>query len=277
MSPVPKLEYVLVGVESRVATVTLDRADQRNPLSDGMLRDLLLALGWCRDAVEVGVVVLTGAGDRAFCAGADLSSLLPPPSAGEGRRGGDDVPGLDRHRGLHRFVELFLLLQELGKPAIGRINGHALAGGFGLACSCDLLVAVEQATFGTPEVNVGLWPAMIQAVLARNLPRKVLLEMVLLGDRWTAAQMKEVGLVNRVVASQQELDAVTYEIAGRLARKSPAVLEIGRNSFYAQQDMEFRAALEYLRSQLSLVSLSDDAREGVRAFFEKRDPHFKGR
>jgi enoyl-CoA hydratase/carnithine racemase len=118
---------------------------------------------------------------------------------------------------------------------------------------------------------------MIQAVLARNLPRKVLLEMVLLGDRWTASQLKDLGLVNRVVGTHAELDAVTHEIAGRLARKSAAVLEIGRNSFYTQQDMEFRAALEYLHSQLSLVSLSEDAKEGVRAFFEKREPEFRGR
>jgi enoyl-CoA hydratase/carnithine racemase len=137
-----------------MSTVTLNRADQRNPLSEGMLRDLLAALSWCRDSAEVGVVVLTGAGDRAFCAGADLSSFGP------------DVPELDRHRGRHRFVELFRLLPELRKPVIGRINGHALAGGFGLACSCDLLVAVDRATFGTPEINLGLWPAMIQAVLA---------------------------------------------------------------------------------------------------------------
>src|SRR5207244_11046693 len=134
-------------------------------------------------------------------------------------------PDLAGHAGAHRFVEPVARMHEVCRPLIGRINGHALAGGFGLACACDLLVAVEQASFGTPEINVGLWPAMIQAVLARNLPRKVLLEMMLLGDRWSATQMKEVGLVNRVVGSRQELDAVTSEIAGRLARKSPAVLE----------------------------------------------------
>jgi enoyl-CoA hydratase len=261
----PDLEHVLVRLDDRVATVTLNRPDQRNPLSDGMLRDLITALGWCRDASEVVVVVLTGAGDRAFCAGADLSSFDATASE------------LDRHRSRHRLVELFLLMQDLRKPLVGRINGHALAGGFGLACSCDLLVAVEQATFGTPEINVGLWPAMIQAVLARNLPRKVLLEMVLLGDRWSAYQLKQLGLVNRVVASQDELDAVTAEIAHTLARKSPAVLEIGLGSFYGQQDMEFRAALEYLQSQLSLVTLTEDAREGVQAFFEKRKPEFRGR
>jgi enoyl-CoA hydratase len=168
-------------------------------------------------------------------------------------------------------------MEELGKPLVGRINGHALAGGFGLACACDLLLAVESATFGTPEVGVGVWPAMIQAILVRNLPRKVVLEMLLLGERWSAEQMREVGLVNRVAGSLQELDAMTSEICAALVSKSPLVLRLGRDSFYRQQDMEFRAALEYLRSQLTLVTLSEDAREGVAAFFEKREPEFKGR
>jgi enoyl-CoA hydratase/carnithine racemase len=256
---------VLVEVGDRIATVTLNRAEQRNPLSTGMLRDLLAGLAWCRDEPEARVVVLTGAGDRAFCAGADLSSFEA------------DVPELQRHHGRRRFVDLFLLLQDLGKPVLGRVNGHALAGGFGLACACDMLVAVETATFGTPEINVGVWPAMIQTVLARNLPRKALLEMMLLGDRWTAAQMRALGLVNRVVGSQQELDTVTHELAARLASRSPAVIKLGRDSFYRQQDMEFRAALEYLQSQLTLVTLTEDSREGVAAFFEKREPDFKGR
>ncbi|HXM57621.1 MAG TPA: enoyl-CoA hydratase-related protein [Candidatus Dormibacteraeota bacterium] len=265
MSETPGLDNVLVGVRDRVATVTLNRPEQRNPLSGGMLADLVGALAWCRDEPDVRVVVLTGAGDRAFCAGADLGSFEA------------DVPELERHHGRHRFVELFLLMQDLGKPVVGRINGHALAGGFGLACSCDLLLAVESATFGTPEVNVGVWPAMIQAVLARNLPRKVLLEMELLGDRWSAGRLRELGLVNRVAATLDELDAVTADVAGRLARKSPAILRVGRDSFYRQQDMEFRSALEYLQSQLTLVTLSEDAREGVAAFFQKREPEFKGR
>src|SRR5258708_3391063 len=210
----PTLDRMLVGVADRVATVTLNRPDQRNPLSTGMIADLRASLGWCREADEVRVVVLTGAGDKAFCAGADLASF------------GADVPELVRHHEGHGFVDLFLLMQDLGKPIVGRINGHALAGGFGLACACDLLVAVESATFGTPEINVGVWPAMIQAVLARNLPRKVVLEMELLGERWTAARLREVGLVNRVAATLDELDAVTADVAGRLARKSPAILRV---------------------------------------------------
>jgi enoyl-CoA hydratase len=263
MTP-PALENVLVEAAGRVATITLNRPEQRNPLSGAMLQDLLAAFRWARDEPDVRVVVLTGAGDRAFCAGADLGSFAA------------EVSELERHHGRHAFVELFELMQDLGKPIVGRINGHALAGGFGLAVACDLLVAADSAGFGTPEINVGVWPAMIQAVLARNLPRKPLLEMILLGDRWTAQQMKEVGLVNRVVAAA-ELDATVAEIAGRLAKKSPAILKLGRDSFYRQQDMDFRSALEYLQSQLSLVTLSEDAKEGVKAFFEKREPEFKGR
>jgi enoyl-CoA hydratase/carnithine racemase len=261
----PPLDHVLVTSAGRVATVTLNRPEQRNPLSAGMLRDLRAALAWCREEPDVRVVVLTGAGDRAFCAGADLGSF----DTGTGE--------LQRHHDRRAIVDLFLQLQDLGKPVVGRINGHALAGGFGLACACDLLLAVESATFGTPEINVGVWPAMIQAVLARNLPRKVLLEMELLGDRWSAERLRELGVVNRVAATLEELDTVTAEVAGRLARKSPAVLRLGRDSFYRQQDMEFRAALEYLQAQLTLVTLSDDSREVVASFFEKREPEFKGR
>jgi enoyl-CoA hydratase len=259
----PDLEQVLITSEGQIATVTLNRPDQRNPLSATMLRDLASALRWCRDEPEVRVVVLTGAG-RVFCAGADLSSF------------DGEMTALDRYRSRDLFVELFLLMAELGKPIVGRINGHALAGGFGLACACDLLVAVDTATFGTPEINVGIWPMMIQAILTRNVPRKVLLEMEMLGDRWTAAQLQSVGVVNRVV-SHEQLDSAVAEIAQSLARKSPVALRLGRDSFYRQEDMDFRAALHYLHGQFLLVSQTEDSREGIKAFFEKREPEFKGK
>jgi enoyl-CoA hydratase/carnithine racemase len=259
----PSLEQVLLTSAGHVATVTLNRPEQRNPLSATMLRDLATALRWCKDESDVRVVVLTGAG-RVFCAGADLSSF------------DGDTSAIDKFRSRDLFVDLFVLMAELGKPIVGRINGHALAGGFGLACSCDILVAVDTATFGTPEINVGIWPMMIQAILSRNVPRKVLLEMEMLGDRWTSAQLQSLGIVNRVVPHDQ-LDSAVGEIAEKLARKSPAAMRLGRDSFYRQQDMDFRAAMHYLHGQFLLVSQTEDSREGIKAFFEKREPEFKGR
>lgn len=264
MSDVPALSEVLVEARDSIATVTLNRPEQRNPLSAAMLRDLRAALEWCKKEERVAVVIVTGAGDRAFCAGADLGSF------------GGAQPALELHHGRHALADLFVEMAWLGKPIVGRINGHALAGGFGLACACDLLVAVDTATFGTPEINVGVWPMMIQAVLARNLPRKVLLEMVMLGDRWTATQLQQYGLVNRVVAAER-LDEETDRLATTLAQKSTAIMRLGRDSFYSQQDMEFRTALAYLHSLVTLVTLTEDSAEGRKAFFEKRPPQYRGR
>lgn len=263
MTELPNLEQVLLSTDGHLATVTMNRPEQRNPLSATMLRDLAAAFRWCRDEPGVRVVVLTGAG-RVFCAGADLASF------------GAGMSSLEKFRSRDLFVDLFLLMADLGKPIVGRINGHALAGGFGLACSCDILVAVDTATFGTPEINVGIWPMMIQAVLSRNIPRKVLAEMEMLGDRWTATQLQSVGVINRVVGHGQ-LDATVQEIAEALGSKSPIAMRLGRDSLYRQQDMDFRAALHYLHGQFLLVSDTDDSREGIKAFFEKREPEFKGK
>ena len=259
----PELEQVLLSADGHVATVTLNRPEQRNPLSATMLRDLASAFKWCKDEPNVRVVILTGAG-RVFCAGADLASF------------DGEVSSLDKFRSRDLFVDLFVLMSELGKPIVGRINGHALAGGIGLACSCDMLVAVETATFGTPEINVGIWPMMIQAILSRSIPRKVLLEMEMLGERWTASQLQALGVVNRVVPPDK-LDSTVNEIASALAKKSPAAMRLGRDSFYRQQDMDFRAAMHYLHGQFLLVSATEDSREGIKAFFEKREPDFKGK
>lgn len=264
MTGPPTLSDVLVETGGSVATVTLNRPEQRNPLSASMMRDLSSALEWCKQEPMVHVVVLTGAGDRAFCAGADLGGF------------GGDQSALELHHGRHALADLLTQMDQLGKPIVGRINGHALAGGFGLACACDFLIAVDTATFGTPEINVGVWPMMIQAVLSRNLPRKVLLEMVMLGDRWSAAQLQQYGLINRVVAAER-LDDETQALTARLAEKSTAIMRLGRDSFYAQQDMTFAAALDYLHSLVTVVTLTEDSAEGRQAFFEKRPPKYTGR
>jgi enoyl-CoA hydratase/carnithine racemase len=258
----PQLEQVLLAVDGHVATVTLNRPDQRNPLSATMLSDLASAFRWCQQQSEVRAVVLTGAG-RVFCAGADLTSF------------DGNMTELERYRSRELFVDLFILMSELGKPIVGRINGHALAGGLGLACSCDILVAIDTATFGTPEINVGIWPMMIQAILSRSIPQKVLLEMEMLGDRWTATQLQSLGVINRVV-SHEHLDPTVNEIAEQLAKKSPIAMRLGRDSFYRHQDMDFASAMRYLHGQFLLVSQTEDSKEGIQAFFDKREPDFKG-
>src|SRR6266568_5096335 len=241
MTPRPDLTEVLLDVDGAVATITLNKPEHRNPLSAAMIRDLRAAFAWGRAEAGVAAVVLTGAGDRAFCAGVDLSAFS----------------------GERSVIELHL----------GR---HALAGGFGLACACDLLVAVETASFGTPEINVGVWPMMIQALLCRKLPQNVVLEMVMLGDRWTANQLQSYGLVNRVTSADR-LDEETRALTGKLAEKSTAIMRLGRDAFYQQWDMDLKAALEYLHGLVTLVTLTEDSAEGRRAFFEKRKPEFKGR
>jgi enoyl-CoA hydratase/carnithine racemase len=260
------LEAALLEVDGHVATVTLNQPEKRNPLSAAMIRDLKAAFAWCREEPAVRVLVLTGAGDKAFCAGADLASSFNA-EAGE----------LERHEARRGIVDIFQELRDLGKPVVGRINGHALAGGFGLACACDILLTVESAEFGTPEIKVGVWPMIISTVMARNLPRKVVLEMMLLGDRWSAERMRQAGLVSQVLPGLPELDLAVAQVTDALAKKSPAILGLGRDAFYRVEDMSLDEALSYLHSQLTLVALTDDAKEGVRAFFEKREPEFKGR
>ncbi|MEA2614311.1 MAG: hypothetical protein QOE72_94 [Chloroflexota bacterium] len=259
-----ELTTVLYETLDGVATVTLNRPERRNALSTTLLRELLTALGAARDDPEVRVVILTGAGDRAFCAGADLGGL----AAGAGP--------IELHEERRHFVEVFTLITRMGKPVIGCINGHALAGGFGLALSCDLLVAADTATFGTPEINVGLWPMMVMAIIGRNLPPKRAMELYMTGERIDAQTALSWGLVNRVVPLA-EVRRVAWELARGLTEKSPLLMRLGRDAFFAIADLDFESALTVLHSQLTVLTLSEDAAEGTRAFLEKRRPDFKGR
>jgi 3-hydroxypropionyl-coenzyme A dehydratase len=257
-------EKVAYEVEGGVATVTLNDPEKRNMLSGQMLVELVDAMKRARDSEDVHAVVLTGAGDKAFCAGADLGGFAA------------EVPLIQKHFVSDIFLEFFRLMPRLGKPSLCAANGHVLAGGMGLALSCDLVIARENATFGTPEINVGAFPYMIMAIIYRNVPRKKVNEMMLLGERLSAEQAVEYGLANKVVAAE-EFDAAVAEWAGKLASKSPVLMRLGHDAMYRQQDMAVDDALEFLRSQLSLTFTTEDIVEGVTAFFEKRDPQWKGR
>jgi enoyl-CoA hydratase/carnithine racemase len=260
------MEYELVKYEEAdgVATVTLNNPEKRNMLSGQMLAELVDAMKTARDAEEVRSVVLTGAGDKVFCAGADLGGFAA------------DVPLVAKHFATDLFLEYFRLMPRLGKPSLCAANGHVLAGGMGLALSCDLLIAKEGTTFGTPEINVGAFPYMIMAIIYRNVPRKKVNEMMLLGERLSAEQAVEYGLANKVVPAG-EFDAAVADWAAKLASKSPVLMRLGHDAMYRQQDMAVDDALDYLRSQLSLTFSTEDIVEGVTAFFEKREPQWKGR
>ncbi len=256
-------DKVLYEVADGVATVTLNDPDKRNMLSGAMLSEVVAAMEMARDSEEVRAVVLTGAG-KVFCAGADLGGFASETSL------------IEKHFGSDLFLEFFRLMPRLGKPSLCALNGHVLAGGMGLALSCDLVIAKEGATFGTPEINVGAFPYMIMAIIYRNVPRKKVNEMLLLGDRLSAEQAVTYGLANKVVAADQFDDAVA-DWADRLASKSPLLMKLGHDAMYRQQDMAIDDGLEFLRSQLSLTFTTEDLREGVAAFFEKREPKWEGR
>jgi 3-hydroxypropionyl-coenzyme A dehydratase len=257
-------EVVKYEVSDGVATVTLNNPEKRNMLSGQMLTELVDAMKRARGDEEARAVVLTGAGDKVFCAGADLGGFAA------------DVPLVAKHFASDLFLEFFRLMPRLGKPSLCAANGHVLAGGMGLALSCDLLIAKEGATFGTPEINVGAFPYMIMAIIYRNVPRKKVNEMMLLGERLSGEQAVEYGLANKVV-SANEFDAAVNDWAGVLASKSPVLMRLGHDAMYRQQDMAVDDALDYLRSQLSLTFSTEDIVEGVTAFFEKREPQWKGR
>src|SRR5215210_1735279 len=255
---------LLYDVKDGVATVTLNRPDQRNALSIELLGELVDAIKRARDDGEVRVVVLTGAGEKVFCAGADLGGFAA------------DAPLVAKHYGSDLFLEFFRLMPRLGKPSLCAANGHVLAGGMGLALSCDLVIAKQGATFGTPEINVGAFPYMIMSIIYRNVPRKKVNEMMLLGERLSAEEAVEFGIANKVVPAS-EFDAAVAGWAGKLASKSPVLMRLGHDAMYRQQDMALDDALEYLRSQLSLTFTTEDIVEGAQAFFEKREPSWKGR
>ncbi|HJQ76783.1 MAG TPA: enoyl-CoA hydratase-related protein [Acidimicrobiia bacterium] len=250
-------------VSEHRATITIDDPERRNPMSVETMAGLLEHTRSAVDDPDVRVIVYTGAGDQAFCAGGDLSGSFV-----------DDPVGLHRSRG--DLADLFRLMMRGGKPTVARVNGHALAGGFGLAVACDITICVDDAKLGTPEVEVGLWPMMISAVLVRSMPRKAVLEMMLTGRLITPLEAHRLGAVNRLV-SREDLDAAVDRTVASLTALSPATLMLGKDSFYGMVDLDLDTALDRLQGGLTEIAMTEDASEGVRAFIEKRPPNWLGR
>jgi enoyl-CoA hydratase/carnithine racemase len=256
-----KLRY---DVADGVATIALDDPETRNSLSFELLDELIAAFTAARDDEAVRCVVLTSTHEKVFSSGGNLAGFAA------------EAPLVHKHWATERFPRLFRLIGELGKPTLCAANGHVLAGALGLALACDLIVAREDATFGTPEITVGVFPFMIMALIYRNVPRKKTNQLLLLGERVDAVEAERIGIVNRVVPAA-EFDAAVAEWAGLLAAKSPAIMRLGKDAMFRSLDMAFADALDYLQAQLTIAFATEDIQEGVKAFFEKREPRWTGR
>ena len=252
--------HLLYQVENQTARLTINREAQRNAISLEAIELFFEYLDEAEKDETVRVILVTGSGDKAFCSGADLGGAV------EGKI----------QQGFKSYARLITRLSGYPKPVVARINGACMAGGMGLMLACDIVVARADAKFGTPEVNVGLWPMMIGALIYRNVLRKKAMEMILLGERLTAEQALSMGLITRVV-QPEALDAETARIVDSLAAKSPIGMKIGKEAFYAMADMPFEEAVDFLSGKIAEVAATEDAREGITAFVEKRKPDFKGK
>jgi enoyl-CoA hydratase len=259
------LANVRVEADDGIRIICIDREPKRNALNRATLEELEAAFEQAGRDERVRVIVLRGSGDRAFCAGADLAEILDHESLDASRSHFDGVARLIR------------TMQRVGPPVIARVPGYALAGGCGLAVAADFTVAAESARFGLPEIGLGLLPLMASVPIHRALgSRKRLLDLVLTGRTWDAREALELGLVTRVVPDS-ELDAGVCALADRLASLPTSALRLGKEAVYTMCEMEEGAALKYLREAIVLTSRTEDAREGIRAFFEKRTPRWTGR
>ncbi len=257
-------EALLYEVVDHVATITINRPERRNALGWGVMSEMRRAIAAAKADADVRVVVFTGAGDRAFSAGADLSGMAAGASPA------------DLHDARGEMARMFRDVWELGKPTIARVRGFALAGGFGVALMCDIVIAADDAQFGTPEIDVGLWPMMITVPMLRSMAPKKALELMMTGRRVSAAEGERIGFVNQVVPVA-ELDGAVAAMAATLAAKSPSVMKLGRNAFYGVLDQSADEALRFLHAGLTVTTLTEDSAEGIRAFAEKRAPQWTGR
>ena len=248
---------LLYSVENYIATLTINRPEKRNALSAETIDLFLAALDSAGNDDDVRVVFITGAGEKAFCSGADLS----------GKPGG---------AGTSRYADLITRIYRFPKPTVAGVKGYCLAGGMGVMLACDIVIGRDDAQFGTPEVNVGLWPMMIGALIYRNMLPKHATPMIMLGERFGVDEAYRMGFVSMVVDSADYEDRIA-DVTAKLAQKSPIGMRLGKQAFAAVADMPFEEAVQYLSTQLTAVSETEDAKEGIAAFLEKRRPNFVGR
>jgi enoyl-CoA hydratase/carnithine racemase len=255
---------VLTDVEDKVATVTINRPEKHNALSGDAVEGLIEAFEELSDRDDVTAIVLTGAGDKSFCSGGDMS----------GQQAGGGMLSMHEERG--RFADLLLAMNDCKRPIVSRINGYALGGGFGLLLKSDIAIASEEATIGTPEIEKGLFPMMILAVIQRNMGRKRAMEMMLTGQKFDGNEAEDIGIVNYAVPDD-ELDNKVDEIVGKITDFSPAILGLGRQAFYETQDMHLEEALQTLHKYLTLNTMTEDAAEGIMAYMQDREPEWNGK
>ncbi|MDP9183139.1 MAG: enoyl-CoA hydratase/isomerase family protein [Actinomycetota bacterium] len=249
---------LVVSRDGGVLTLHIDREGRRNALNGEVLRGMLTAL---RDPAEARVVLITSAGS-VFCSGADLVQMAP------------DATGLEVHEGRGLLREVVLEMRDCPLPVVASVQGLCLAGGVGLIMGCDVVLATDAAAFGLPEVDLGLWPFMVSALLGRHVSPKRAMEMMLSARRVPAAEALEMGLISRVVS---DLPAETDALVAALATKPPVAVRLGKAAFRAAMESSLEAGLEAMQAQLSLLNTTEDTKEGVTAFLEKRKPVWKGR
>lgn len=258
-------EVVKTDRDGAVLRITINRPERRNALNEEVCAGIAAAIDEAEATHGVRVIVLTGSGDKVFCAGGDL------------KPGADGTPFvIDPANPRHYVIQLFRRLERCGVPVIARVNGHALAGGLGLVCACDMAVSTDVAQFGVPECKLGLFPMMILSYLMRIIPRRKLYEIATTGEPFSAAEALAMDIVNHVVPAAQ-LDAKLEWLIARIADKSPTAIKLGKQAFRAIEDMPLDKAFEYTQLMLPLMAMTADAKEGFAAFNEKRAPQWPGK
>jgi methylglutaconyl-CoA hydratase len=254
---------VLLEKRERAFWITINRPEKRNAINGEVVAGIAKGYRAAHDDADVRVIVLTGAGDKAFCAGADLQATGAAFAADFSK------PNVD-------YADLLRLSQNATKPSIARVNGVCMAGGMGLLCMTDLAVAADHVMFGLPEVKVGVFPMQVMSLLQSIAPRRLINEWALTGEPFDAATAQAAGLLNYVVPSN-ELDAKVEWLVGRITDKSPTAIRRGKYAMRAIASMSFDESIAYTESQIALLAMTEDAKEGLKAFGEKRKPIWPGK